>query len=471
MTTDCTPVLFDFQPLGKRAVQAAFDGGAITSDGGGLLLREVERRTGILAQFAQCFTDYRKPELIEHPVARLVAQRVYGLCLGYEDLNDHDLLRRDPLLAVLAGHPDPWGTQRRRQADVGCALAGKSTLNRLERTPATAGPGERYKKVVYDAARMERLLVDVFVQAHEHPPREVVLDLDDTDNPLYGQQEGRFYHGYYDEYCYLPLYIFSGEHLLCAKLREAGIDHAEGALEELQRIAGQLRKAWPGVRLIIRGDSGFCREELVAWCEGQPETYYVLGLARNQRLAAALSAELEQARQEYLATGRAARVFKDFRYQTLESWSVERRVIGKAEHLEKGANPRFVVTNLPPALWAAQALYEELYCARGEMENRIKEQQLYLFSGRTSAETMRANQLRLWFSAVAYLLMHALRRLALQGTELARAHSHTLRTRLLKVGALIRVSVRRIYVSLAGGWPFRALFAHAYWALCAQPSG
>jgi hypothetical protein len=471
LATECKQLSFDFHPLEGRAVVARFDGGAITSDGGGLLLREVERRTGILREFAACFTDYRDPVLIEHPLARLVGQRVYGLCLGYEDLNDHDELRADPLLALLTEHRDPLGRLRVRERDRGKALAGKSTLNRLELTPADADAHQRYKKIVYHGERIAELFVTVFLQAHAQPPEEVILDLDDTDDPLHGHQEGRFFHGYYDEYCYLPLYVFCGEHLLCAKLRTADGDHARGALEEVQRIVGRLREAWPGVRIILRADSGFCREELMAWCEGQPELYYVFGLARNSRLVEALAWELAQAHAQYAATRQAARCFKDFVYQTRESWSVARRVVGKAEHLEKGPNPRFVVTNLAAAAWDARTLYEELYCARGDMENRIKEQQLYLFADRTSAESLRANQLRLWFSAVAYLLLHALRRLGLRGTVWEKAQCQTLRLKLLKIGALIQVSVRRVVLSLASGYPYAGLFLHAWRALVAVPSG
>src|SRR5208282_1249503 len=457
MTTECNQFIFGFHPQKRREIRAQFDGGAITSDGGGLLLREVEKRIGILQQFAACFTDYRNPELIEHPVEQLVAQRVYGLALGYEDLNDHEELRNDPLLAVLVDKGDP-GSQ---------VLAGKSTLNRLELTKETASRKERYKKIVLDHGAVDRLLVEVFLQAHQEAPKEIILDLDATDDPLHGKQEGRFFHGYYGHYCYLPLYIFCGEHLSCARLRPANIDGAAGSVEELARLVKQLRQAWPEVRIIVRGDSGFCREALMAWCEAN-QVDYVLGLAKNERLRAEIAAELAQAAEQYQRTSQAARIFKEFSYQTRESWSRARRVVAKAEHLEKGANPRFVVTSLPSPEWAAQALYEELYCARGEMENRIKEQ-LMLFADRTSTAYLRSNQIRLYFSSVAYLLLQALRRLGLQGTERAKAQCTTLRLKLLKIGALVRITVRKVWVSMAEGYPYAERFRQVYAQLQAVP--
>ena len=460
MSTQCNQDFLKFHPLDKREVRSRFDGGAITSDAGGLLLREVEKRTGIIAQFAACFRDHRQAERIEHRVEELVAQRVYGLALGYEDLNDHDELRRDPLLGVLEGKPDPTGESRVRERDQGKALAGKSTLNRLELTATEVKVEERYKKIGLNFAAVDRLLGEIFLQAHDEPPRQIILDLDSTDDPLHGNQEGRFFHGYYGHYCYLPLYIFCGEHLLCARLRPADIDGAAGSVEEVARLVQQVRQAWPEVRIIVRGDSGFCREELMAWCEAN-QVDYVLGLAKNERLRAEITAELERAAEQYQRTGQAARFFQEFIYQTRESWSRARRVVAKAEHLEKGANPRFVVTSLPSQEWAAQALYEELYCARGEMENRIKEQ-LMLFSDRTSTAYLRSNQIRLYFSSVAYSLMQALRRLGLQGTEMAQAQCTTLRLKLLKIGALIRITVRKVWVSMAEGYPYAERFRQAY---------
>ena len=467
MQTQCNQRSFKFHPLAKREVQAQFDGGAITSDAGGLLLREVERCTRIIERFAACFRDHRREEQVEHTVKELVAQRVYALALGYEDLNDHEQLRQDPLLAVLAGKADPTGEDRVRERDRGKALAGTSTLNRLELTKAVVGEKERYKKISLDEAAVDRLLVDIFLEAHENPPSEIVVDLDATDDPVHGNQEGRFFHGYYGHYCYLPLYIFCGDHLLCARLRPSNIDASAGCVDELKRIVAQIRQAWPEVKITLRGDSGFCREELMVWCEANGVDF-VLGLAKNERLKAGIVSEQQQAAAEYERTGKAARLFKEFSYQTRESWSRARRVVGKAEHLEKGENPRFVVTSLSPATWEGRALYEELYCARGEMENRIKEQ-LMLFSDRTSTEYLRSNQIRLYFSSAAYLLVEALRRLGLKETDLAQAHAAMIRLKLLKIGALIRITVRKVWVSLAEGYPYPELFARIYRALQAIP--
>ena len=473
MTTECTQKSFAFHHLGRREVIARFDGGNITSDAGGLLLRETERVTGIIGQFAACFTDHRDPDLIEHPAEDLIAQRIYALALGYEDLNDHDDLRHDPLLAVLVGKQDPLGQHRSRERDRGKALAGKSTLNRLELTPVRASSASRYKKITTGRRAIQRLFTELFLQAHQRPPERIVLDLDATDDPIHGHQAGRFFHGYYQNYCYLPLYIFCGEHLLCARLRPSNIDASAGSVKELERIVGQIRAQWPKVKIVIRGDSGFCREALMAWCEAN-DVDFVLGLAKNERLSDELARELEQAKQQFEAGGQAARVFKDFTYQTRESWSRPRRVIGKAEHLSKGANPRFVVTSILAEQIAAQSLYEDEYCARGDMENRIKEQQLYLFADRTSAATMRANELRLWFSSLAYTLLAALRRLGLKGTELAKAQCGTIRLKLLKLGAQIRVTVRKVWISLAESYPYRSVFRRVYQhlrRLCPRPRG
>ena len=468
MTTECKQEPFPFHPLNQREVRGQFDGGCITSDAGGLLLREVEKRTGIIGQFASCFTDYRDPELVEHGVVELVAQRIYGLTLGYEDLNDHDELRRDPLLAVLVEKQDLSGENRRRVSDQGTALAGKSTLNRMELGAAELGEKERYKKIILDEAAVDRTLVDIFLQAHREPRQEIVLDLDSTDIPLHGEQEERFFHGYYGHYCYLPLYIVCGEYVLCARLRPSNIDGAKGSVAEVERIVGQIRQAWPQVRMILRGDSGFCRDELLSWCEAQGVDY-VVGLAQNKRLLRETAASSAQAKSQFQQTGKAARVFTEFIYRTKKSWSRARRVIAKAEHLEKGSNPRFVVTSLSPEestfpappRWPPQSLYEELYCARGDMENRIKEQMM-LFADRTSTSWLRSNQIRLYFSTVAYQLLQALRRLGLAGTELAKAQCHTVRLKLLKIGAQIRITVRKIWVSLSSGYPYQKLFRQVY---------
>jgi hypothetical protein len=457
MSTECNSAYLDFPMLGPRHVLADFDGGDISSDGGALLLRKVEQLTGVIRQFAACFTDHRDPDLIEHTVEELVAQRVYGLALGYEDLNDHDDLRRDPLLATVVGKDDPTGKTRQRQRDRGKALAGKSTLNRLELTPVGADQESRYKKITCRTHVVERLLVTLFLQAHPTPPDRLVLDLDATDDPIHGHQLGRFFHGYYKSYCYLPLYIFCGNQLLCARLRPADIDASAGALKHLKRIAAQIREVWPRVRIVIRADSGFCREAILRWCE-EDGVDYLIGLAQNPRLLALIAEESEQARQQFEATGQPARVFTELRYQTLESWSRERRVVAKAEHLAKGANPRFVVTSLTVEQRPARPLYEDDYCGRGEAENRIKEQQLHLFADRTSAGTMRANQVRLFFSSIAYTLLNALRRLGLAGTELAEAQCQTIRLKLLKIGALVQVTVRKVWVRLASSCPYAAVF-------------
>lgn len=459
--TECNQSSFAFAPLYQREVVAQFDGGDITTDAGGLLLREVDRRLNLTQRLAACFTDHRRPELVEHTVPQLVAQRLYGLALGYEDLNDHDQLRADPLLAVLIGKAEPKGTDRRRQQDQGKAGAGKSTLNRLELTPENADAQARYKKIVYRQQALDELLTELLLEAQAEPPSRLVLDLDATDDPVHGNQQGRFFHGYYREYCYLPLYIVCGEFVLCARLRSSNIDPSAGALEEVERIVRQIRKTWPQVEIILRGDGGFCRDALMSWCEDHG-VGYVFGLAKNKRLVKIIGRQLHQALVQFAATKRPVRVFTEFSYQTRQSWKRARRVVAKAEHLDKGANPRFVVTSLPVEQIQTRALYEELYCGRGEMENRIKEQQLALFADRTSTELMRSNQLRLYFSTFAYQLMQGLRRLGLQGTEMAQAQCQTIRLKLLKIGAQIRVSVRRVVLSLASGYPFREIFATVY---------
>lgn len=461
MTTKCNLKSYSFQPLKKRQVVGAFDGGAITSDGGGLLLREVEARCSIIGQFSECFTDYRDPGLIEHTVKELLGQRVYGIALGYEDLNDHDDLRFDPLLATLVGKSDPSGQNRVRGRDKGKPLAGKSTLNRLELTTPEADSSSRYKKIFLDPDKVDRSMVEIFIRSYKKSPESITLDLDATDDPVHGNQEGRFFHGYYKSYCYLPLYIFSGDHLLCARLRSSNIDASEGSVDELDRIVKQIRAAWPQVKITIRGDSGFCREDIMNWCEAK-DVHYVLGLAKNSRLKKAIENELALAKKKYGETGRAARVFKNFTYQTHKSWSRSRRVVGKAEHLAKGANPRFIVTSFSENDYDGRELYEEIYCARGEMENRIKEQQLYLFADRTSCSKMRANQVRLYMSSIAYILVSAFRRMGLRGTEMAKAQCHTIRLKLFKIGALIRVTARRVVASMAGGYPYEDIFDQAY---------
>ena len=457
MKTECSKVQLTFHGLNRRQVIGQFDGGEITSDGGGVLLREVEKRTHMLRRLSQCFTDHRNAERIEHELETLIKQRVMAIALGYEDLNDHDELCRDSLLALLSDCGDITGAKRTRGQDRGKPLAGKSTLNRLELTPLEADAGSRYKKIVADVAAMDALLVDLFLESYETPPEEIVLDIDATDDPLHGKQEGCFFHGYYGHYCYLPLYIFCGEQLLRARLRTANQDAAAGTVEELQPIVTRIRTRWPTVRIILRGDSGFCRDEIMSWCETY-QVDYVLGLAKNNRLKKHIADDLEQAKALYEVTGKAARVFRDFRYQTLKSWSCERRVVGKAEYLSKGENPRFIVSSINQEACDTRRLYEDVYCARGDMENRIKEQQLALFADRTSTHKMHANQLRLYFASFAYGLMQALRRLVLEGTELAKAQCDTLRLKLLKIGTQIRISVRKVWLSFAESYPYAALF-------------
>jgi len=455
--TQCNTDAVRFQPLGRRDVVGLFDGGNITSDAGALLLREVENKLGAIRRLANCFTDHRDPDRVEHSVEQLVAQRVYGLAMGYEDLNDHDELRHDPLLAILVEKHDPTGQDRRREQDRGKALAGKSTLNRLELSPPGASENSRYKKITACLAKMESLLTDLFLEAHAAPPKEIILDFDATDDPVHGDQLGRFFHGYYHEYCYMPLYVFSGEHLLCAQLRPADQDGAAGSVEKLAAIVSRVREAWPDVRIVVRADSGFCRENLMRWCE-QNDVDYVLGLAKNERLSGELDMHLSLAAAECEATGKAARRFKDFVYQTRTSWSRARRVIGKAEQLPGRANPRFIVTSLSADAHDGRSLYEDVYCARGDMENRIKEQQLMLFADRTSAEDMRANQIRLYFSSIAYTLLAGLRRIGLAGTSLAKSQCGTIRVKLLKIGACIRVTARKIWFAFSQSYPYRAEF-------------
>jgi hypothetical protein len=460
METQCITEQMEFQQLGRRAVIGRFDGGRISSDGGAVLLREVDKRTGISERLARCFRDYRKAQRIEHPVLSMIRQRICGIALGYADLNDHDCLRHDVVMGVLSERDEPGGTDRVREKDQGKPIAGKSTLNRLELTPEQANEKSRYKKIVADGTAIDELMVEVFIESYPCAPSEIVLDIDATDDPLHGHQEGRYFHGYYAEYCYLPLYIFCAEHLLGARLRPADKDPANGVLAELTRIVGQIRAVWPEVRIIIRGDSGFCRDEIMRYCEEHPKLDYVLGLAKNSRLKKALATEMAQAQVLHQATQQPARVFKHFQYRTKRSWSCERRVVGKAEYLAKGENPRFIVTSIKSEQIDARALYEDFYCARGEMENRIKEQQLGLFADRTSTSWMRSNQLRLYFSSFAYILVHALRRLGLQGTELAKAQCDTIRLKLFKVGARIRVSVRKVWISFSESYPYFKLFHH-----------
>jgi Transposase DDE domain group 1 len=457
MPADCSAQQFDFGVVEGHRVVAAFDGGAVTSDAGVLLLGATDKAIGLIERFAGCFCDGRAQERIEHEIATLVGQRIFGLALGYEDVLDHDQLRHDPAMAVLAGK-----LKARRPG--WAPLAGKSTLNRLEHVPV--GEPTRYHKIGHDGAAIERLFVELFVDAHRKPPAQIILDLDATDDPLHGHQEGRFFHGYYDCWCYLPLYVFCGRHLLAAKLRRSNIDASAGAREEVERIIAQIRKRWPRVRILLRADSGFAREALMSWCE-QNRVDYVFGLARNARLEAEIAPELARAEAMSRTSGTAARVFKEIRWTTLDSWSRKRRVVAKAEWTQGGPNPRFIVTSLSAAACDARRLYETVYCARGEMENRIKECQLDLFADRTSAATMKANQLRLWLASMAYVLLCALRRLGLRHTQFADATCGTIRLRLLKIGALVRISCRRVKLAMTSAFPWQAEYALAHLRLAA----
>lgn len=450
--TQCNQSQFEFEAHFARRVVAEFTGARLTTEGGALLLREVDRKIGLLRRVVSCFRDARDPQRIEHELSEMLVQRVYGLALGYQDLNDHEELRNDPLLGMLAG-----------RRDLGAPLAGKSTLNRLELMPSEVSSPSRYHKIGYSPEALDELLVDIFLEAHRQAPAEIVLDLDATDTPLHGKQEGRFFHGYYGHYCYLPLYVFCGDHLLCARLRPSNLDASAGSLEEVQRILRQIRARWPKTRIILRADSGFCREELMVWCE-KHAVDYVFGFPRNKRLRRIIGRAMHQAKQEHRRTGKAARVFCEFAYRTNKSWSRARRVVAKAEQIEGKENPRYLVTSLGAQDWPAQKLYEQLYCARGEMENRIKEQ-LSLFADRLSTETLRANQLRLYFSSLAYVLLEALRRLGLAGTEWAQAQADTIRLKLLKIAAQVRITARRIWVRYSCAYPWQNVFAAAYAAL------
>lgn len=444
--TECIQSSFGFKAHGRREIVARFDGGTISSDGGALFLRQTDQRLNLLPRLADCFLDGRSQKLVSHSILEMISQRVYGLALGYEDLNDHEQLRRDPIFAVLAGRDE-----------MSEPLAGKSTLNRME---LGAGTKDRYKKITFWKEGVDELLVNVFLESYEVAPEEIVLDVDTTDLPLHGKQEGRFFHGYYDNYCYLPLYIFCGDHILCARLRESNHDASFGCLAEIRRIVAQIRAAWPETRIVLRGDSGFCRNELMSWCENNG-LHFVFGLARNKRLSGRIGAQMHEATQQWNRTGKPARVFTEFEHAAKKTnkggWDRERRVVAKAEHIDGKENPRFVVTSLSQEEWTAEALYQDLYCARGDMENRIKEQ-FSLFADRVSAETMRANQMRLYLSAVAYVLFSGLRRVGLRGTEWAQAQASTIRTKLLKIGAQVRVTVRKIWVSMASSYPWNGSY-------------
>ena len=447
--TECNQSSFGFEAFGTREIVSKFDGGTISSDGGSLLLRQTDKRLNLLPRLAKCFLDGRNQDLVEHSVLQMVSQRIYGLALGYEDLNDHEQLRKDPVFGILVGREDLE------------PLAGKSTLNRLE---LGKGINDRYKKITFWKDSMDELMVSIFLESYKKAPAEIVLDIDTTDLPLHGNQEGRFFHGYYGNYCYLPFYVFCGEQLLCSRLREANHDAAFGSLDEIKRIVTQIRTAWPEVKILLRGDSGFCRNELMNWCEGN-KVDFLFGLAKNKRLSKIIGADLQTAAEQWKKTGKPARIFSEFSYGAKKTkkggWDRQRRVVAKAEHIDGKTNPRFVVTSLTSEECAAQPLYEQRYCERGNMENRIKEQ-FSLFADRVSAETIRANQMRLYLSAMAYILVSGLRRVGLRGTELAAAQVSTIRTKLFKIGAQIRVTVRKVWVSMASSYPWQGLYQEVW---------
>jgi hypothetical protein len=464
-----------FTDLGSRQVVADFSGGTLSTDAGALLLRQVDRNLGLTHALAQCFDDARQQVWVEHSVEQMLAQRLYGLALGYEDLNDHAQLRRDPLLATACNKTDPLGQDRLNPQDRGSALAAPSTLNRLE---LSNNRNTRCHKVPHQPAKIEACLLNLGVRCLPKHTREVVVDLDAMGHRLHGAQEGRHFNAYYDDYCYLPLYAFVGDYPLWAQLRTADHEAAHGVVAALEQITGAIRKRCPKARIIVRADSGFCREDIMGWCEGQPEVYYCLGLAKNSRLNEQLDLAMARARARHCLTGATVREFVEFQYQTLDSWSRARRVIGKAEVMLGGQNPRFVVTNLPAhgfeddkdqERFTPARLYEELYCARGEMENLLKQQVLDLRADRMSTGHLASNQFRLWESMFAYLLLERLRTQGLAGTALERATAGSLRLKLLKVAAQVRVSVRRVYAQLSSTYPLQELFRLCHSRLMALP--
>ncbi len=432
MPTECNSQPIAFTPLGRRQLLAQFDGGTITSDAGALLLRELAGRSRLFERMAACIPDPRQPEMIEHDQQTMLAQRVLGIACGWEDLVDHHGLRVDPLMQVAS----------ERDADADRPLASPATLCRLENRVDRSA-----------CVELSKLLVERFIESFDTPPQELVLDFDATDDPVHGGQEGRFFHGYYDGYCYLPLYVFCGEKLLVSYLRPSNIDAARHSRAILKLLTDRLRQVWPQVKIIFRGDSGFCRWRLMRWCD-RHDVGYIIGLARNKVLERMAEPFMLEAKRQYEQTQLKARTFTTFDYAA-GTWDRERPVIHKAEHNSQGDNPRFVVTNLTDE---PQVLYDEIYCARGEMENRIKEQQLGLFAGRTSCQKFVANQFRLLLSSFAYTLIETLRRTALAGTELARAQATTIRSKLLKIGAVVITSVRRIVLRLSSAYPLQALF-------------
>lgn len=471
MKTHCQSKRLEFDGLGRRKVVADFTGGQISSDGGCLLLREIDQHFRLTERLANCFVDHREPGAVEHSVRELIAQRIYGLALGYEDLNDHRDLSRDPLLATAVGKLDPNGHKRRNTKDRGIPLASPSTLGRIERTEASATKSSRYEKIVCDFEQLGEVFMDAFIESFQgKKPEQITLDIDPSDIKLHGAQEDAHYNGYYEHDCYLPIYLFSGEYPLAVKLRPSNIDGAKGVVEFLNPVVKRLCEKWPGVKILIRADSGFCRDELMSYCENRPGLDYLLGMGRNSRLLPRLTELVELAEQEYEATSKPIRLYKSFGYRTLKSWSRARRVVGKAQFNRHGSDVRFVVTSLSSREVKGQEVYETLYCARGEMENRIKEQQLDLFGDRTSCHSFRGNHIRLWWSMAAHLLIVKLRECALRNTAFSKAQATTIRNRLLKIGALVETSVRRVHVRLSSAFPLQELFSEIHRTVRSLPS-
>ncbi len=460
MATQCPAQQLEFEGLGRRQIVANFDGGRMTSDGGALLLREADRLFNVTERVAGAFVDYRDPSRIEHDVTTLVAQRIIALALGYEDLNDHDRLRDGPALALACGIDDVEGARRVRERDRGHVLAASSTLNRLELGDPNEASLDRYKKIVADHEALDRLLVDLFLESHAEPPKEIVLDLDATDDPVHGDQEGKSFHGYDDHHGFLPLFVVCGEHILRCRLRTADHGAADGSVDELSRIVEQIRGVWPRTRIVVRGDCDFGTDDIMVWCEDHGVDY-VFGYGQNPRLNSMVTKALNKSRRRCLVSGKPSRRYRDLRYRTQKSWSRERRVVAKAEWLPgpRGKNARYIVTSISRKEVGARELYEQRYCARGDMENRIKDQQLWLFSDRTSCHVMRANQLRMYFSAFAGAIVDILRRVGLHGTECARWRVDTIRSRLFKLAGRVTKTVRRLRLSFASIFPLQEVFA------------
>lgn len=456
MRTECIQNELQFQDHTKKKVIVTNDGDVTSSDGGVILLREIEKKYEIIQRLVTCFLDSRDSRKIEHSLFSLLTQRIFGLCQGYEDLNDHDEWRKGPLLGIAC---------RKEQDEY---AAGKSTLNRLELgKEVTPEYGQRYSRIDWIEEKIEDLLIDLFLDVYTKKPKEpIILDIDATDDPLHGQQEGRFFHGYYDSYCYLPLYVFCGEFPLVATLRTSNRDASDGSVEVLEKIVKKIRGKYRKAVIIVRGDSGFCREKIMRYCE-ENSICYLFGMARNKRLKQAIGKSMREAYVKHQHTGKGERVFTEITYKTRTSWSRVRRVVAKAEVLPKGENPRFVVTNLPKELYPALMLYEDVYCARGDMENRIKEQQLYLFADRTSTSWMSSNQLRLWFSTIAYLFLCILRTQTLEGTQWRKYQACTIRLKMLKVAAQVSFSVRRVKIRLPRSFPYWEIWEKVHQHLCA----